>query len=163
MKDYEYTTYYDGVYTQVHTVEDCVRALLCRNEDKNDTIERLQNRVKELEDEHYKDKRIQEMSEQLKEMRAALVRGFSIEAEEAEAISAWKDKHDTVVHNNPRHYHGTIGGGYTYRFYPSSIGTVTECYCSGCHRKAFAEAGGDLDKYVALMRTWNASISFDDF
>lgn len=122
----------------------------------------LRTRIKELEDEHYKDKRLQELTEELNKVRADARRGFPISAKESEAISAWKAKHDTEKHNNPNQYHGCSGGGYTYKFYPTAIGTFSECICGVCHRKAFKEAAGDVDKYNELMKSWNAFINFDD-
>ena len=131
-------------------------------ESKERVIAQLRNRIKELEDKHYKDKRLQEMEEHLKEMRAAVTRGFPIEAKESEAIAAWKAKHDAEVHNNPKQYHGCSGGGYTYKFYPTAIGTFSECVCGACHNKAFREAAGDSVKYNELIKEWNGSINFDD-
>jgi hypothetical protein len=131
-------------------------------EHKENVIIQLRDRIKELEDEHYKDKRLQELTEELNKVRADARRGFSIEAKESEAIAAWKKEHDTKIHNNPNQYHGVSGGGYTYQFYPTGIGTFGECFCGACHRKAFKEAAGDVDKYSELMKSWNASISFDD-
>jgi hypothetical protein len=122
----------------------------------------LRDRIKELEDEYYKDIRLQELMEELDRVRADARRGFSIEAKESEGITAWKKEHDTKIHNNPNQYHGASGGGYTYEFYPTGIGTFGKCICGACHRKAFKEAAGDVDKYSELMKSWNASISFDD-
>lgn len=159
---FEYATHYNGEYTQVYPLEECFRAIACRDADKSKRIEYLEQQVKELKDEHYKDKRLQELTEELNKVRADARRGFPISTKEDEAISAWKAKHDTEKHNNPNQYHGCSGGGYTYKFYPTAIGTFGECICGACHRKAFKEAAGDVDKYSELMKSWNAFINFDD-
>ena len=120
---FEYATHYNGEYTQVYPLEECFRAIACRDADKSKRIEYLEQQVKELKDEHYKDKRLQEMSEKLEQVRADARRGFPLSVEESNAITAWKAKHDTLRHNNPKQYHGASGGGYSYEFYPTGIGT----------------------------------------
>ena len=159
---FDYATHYNGEYTQVYPLEECFRAIACRDADKSKRIEYLEQQVKELKDEHYKDKRLQELTEELNKVRADARRGFLISAKEDEAIAAWKKKHDTERHNNPQMYHGCSGGGYTYEFYPSGLGTFYKCVCSSCERKAFLEAAGDVKKYNTLLNEWNAFINFDD-
>jgi hypothetical protein len=99
----------------------------------------LRKRIKELEDEHYKDDALREMTLKLAQVRADARRGFSISEQEEQAISAWKREHEATVHPGKRY--GAIGGGYEYGFYPTSIGEIGNCYCSACRNKAIAEAG----------------------
>ena len=41
------------------------------------------------------------------------------------------------VHANPEGYHGASGGGFSYTFYPTGLGTT----CNQCKAKAIREAG----------------------
>lgn len=159
---FEYATYYNGEYTRVYPLEECFRAIACRDADKSERIEYLEQQVKELKDEHYKDKRLQELTEELNKVRADAHRGFSISAEESEAIAAWKAEHDTNEHGNPNQYHGTSGGGYNYEFYPTGIGTFSRCVCSSCSNRAFREAEGNIKKYETLLKQYKGIFEFDD-
>ena len=155
-----YGAYHNGEYIQVYALEDCLRAIECRDADKQKRINYLENQVKELQDEKYKDKELQKMQKELKETKEDLYRGFSITEEEEKNISNWKKEHDTKAHNNPSQHHGCIGGGYTYRFYPTSIGTIGECVCSRCSRKAMRNAAGDYDKYGKLLKIYDGIFTF---
>lgn len=129
-----YSTYYKGEYTDVLPVEDCVRAILCRNENNESIIQRLEAANKKLKDELYKDKELQDMKEQLEKMKKDYYRGFPITEKEMSAIKEWKKKHDEEVHgvrNDVPSYKRGRGGSYSYHFYPTSIGTsgVVRCHC----------------------------------
>ena len=159
------TGWYAGGVPVLNTeaaVDEYLEAIKVNLLKQKDTEDYLRKRIKELEDEHYKDDALREMTLKLAQVRADARRGFSISEQEEQAISAWKAKHDTLVHNNPRQYHGASGGGYTYKFYPSGLGTFGECVCSNCHGRAFREAAGDVKKFKELMKEWNATFSFDD-
>ena len=159
---FEYGTYYNGEYIQVYPLEECLKAIACRDADKSKRIEYLEQQVKELKDEHYKDKRLQELTEELNKVRADAHRGFSISAEESEAISAWKKKHDTEVHGNPNQYHGVSGGGYSYRFYPTGIGTIGQCVCSQCDRYAFVKSEGDPKRHHKILEERDGMFTFSE-
>jgi hypothetical protein len=159
---FNYATHYNGEYTQVYPLEECFRAIACRDADKSKRIEYLEQQVKELKDEHYKDKRLQELTEELNKVRADARRGFSISAEESEAIAAWKKKHDTEVHGNPKQYHGVSGGGYSYSFYLTGIGTIGRCVCSQCDRYAFVKSKGDPKKHYKLLEERDGMFTFSD-
>lgn len=131
-------------------------------EHKETIITQLRNYIKELEDEHYKDKKLQELTEELNKVRADARRGFSISEQEEKAISAWKKKHDTEVHDNPKQYHGASGGGYSYRFYPTGIGTIGQCVCSQCDRYAFIKSEGDPKKHYKLLEKRDGMLTFSE-
>jgi uncharacterized coiled-coil protein SlyX len=158
-----YYTHYNGQYTDVLPLEDCFRAIECRIADKNIRIEHLEQQVKELQNEHYKDEKIASLTEELKKVKEELSSGFGISKEDSKKIQEWKKNHDTTVHNNPKQFHGASGGGYTYRFYPTGIGTVASCICGACHRKAFIEAKGDLEVYHNLMKSFDGAFGFSEF
>lgn len=70
---------------------------------------------KQLE-EYSKDEEIRKLQEKNHEMYQKLLRGFSITEEEAKAIRKWQETHKDSG--------GAIGGGYTYEFTPTAIGTI---------------------------------------
>lgn len=83
-----------------------------------------------LHDEHYKDKKLQEMQEKLNTMQDDLIRGFSISSDELDAVKEWFDKHkgqDSTTEGKfvkyPKHYI------HHYIFTPTEIGTVGEVVC----------------------------------
>lgn len=105
-------------------------------------IERLRGRIKELEDEHWKDNELQSMKEQYDEMKKDYYRGFPISKEEKEKINAWINKHEKEKHPHsengfPRG--GAIGGCYSYIFVPTSIGVFGHIKCSCGEEFSFQE------------------------
>ena len=78
-----------------------------------------------------KDEEIQKLKEEIKELKTKKNKGmtFVIDEEETKAISEWIDKHIEEKHNGSR-YAGAIGGRFTYRFVPTSIGEIGEVVCS---------------------------------
>ena len=121
---HRYSTYYDGKYTDVLPVEDCVRAILCRNENNENIIKRLEEENKKLKDEVYKDNELQDLQNKLKKMNENYWRGFPITEEEHNKINAWMKKHEDEAHYGKNM-------GYSYHFYPTCLGTcgVIKCNC----------------------------------
>lgn len=102
-----------------------------------ETIERLEKENQELRDEHYKDAELSRMSEQLNYMRKANMNGFPITEEENEKIKQWQDQHLIKVHGLDTlekrvETEGAIGGRWTYKFIPTSIGTIGTVRCGAC-------------------------------
>ena len=132
----EYTTYYNGEYTQVYPLEKAVRAILCRNERNEDHIKRLQEENKKLKEERWKDDELQKMKAKLDQMTTDYYRGFPISENEWAAIKEWKEKHEAEVHGITTDEQrlraaGSIGGRYSYHFAPTSIGVsgIVRCGC----------------------------------
>ena len=160
-----YSGFYSGGIPVLNTDEDVNKYLetIKVNFTKQRKLETaLRTRIKELEDEHYKDKRLQELTEELNKVRADARRGFSIWEDESEAIAAWKKKHDTEVHDNPKQYHGASGGGYSYRFYPTGIGTLGQCVCLQCEKYALIKSEGDPKKYYKLLEECDGRFTFSE-
>lgn len=88
----------------------------------------LMEDLAKIKDEKYKDNEIQKMKHELETMREEYYRGFPISKEEDEKIKAFIKDH------NEKHgsYHGCIGGGYFYKFVPTSIGTSGSIVCNRC-------------------------------
>lgn len=141
---HRYSTYYKGEYTDVLPVEDCVRAIMCRNENNEDIIQRLEEENKKLKEEVWKDEELQDMKTKLEQMRADYHRGFAITESEKKRIDAWKEKHEEEVHgvrNDVPSYKRGRGGSYSYHFYPTSIGTSGVIKCSCGAEFEFCEVG----------------------
>lgn len=84
-----------------------------------------------LKSEQYKDEELSKMKAELEALQKETDLGFPITQEEHDAIDAWKRQHEDAKHGGYPAYFGAIGGGYTYKFTPTSIGTcgTVECAC----------------------------------
>lgn len=142
----EYTTYFNGEYTHVYDLDDCLRAIKCRNKDNEDTIEYLRKENKRLKEENYKDNELQKIKQQLERMKADYWRGFPITEKEEKAIEEWKKKHEEEVHGLTTDKmrlkaQGVSGGRYSYHFVPTTIGTSGVIRCSCGAEFEFQEIG----------------------
>ena len=125
-----------------------------------DRIDWLQKENKRLQEENYKDEELTKMKEEVKKSRDALCRGFAISEEETDAINKWKKEHDEKYH--PHRNYGTCGGGWTYMFESTGIGTFGSICCDRCRYKAMRDAKGDTDKYNKLLKEYDAEFTFQD-
>lgn len=132
----EYSTYYNGEWTHVYDLDECVKAIQCRNKDNEDRIKYLEEENRKLKEEYNKDEEIQKMQVEVKKMQKDIWRGFPISEEEKRAIDEWKERHDKEVHglctlDERLRAGGCIGGRYQYVFTPTSIGIsgVIRCHC----------------------------------
>ena len=135
--------------------------------------DRLREKVNYLESENYKDEELQKMKAQLEKIQEDYRRGFPITKEESDNINKWKKNHDATEHGNVDGYHGAIGGGYTYEFIPTSIGSFGTCYCSICKNKAMIAGatadtpaakknGFDKEVYNDYLEKHNGAFDFQD-
>lgn len=135
--------------------------------------DRLREKVNYLESENYKDEELQDMKAQLEKIQEDYRRGFSITKEESDNITKWKKNHDATEHGNVDGYHGAIGGGYTYEFIPTSIGSFGTCFCNICKNKAIIAGatantpaakknGFDKEVYNDYLEKHNGSFDFQD-
>ena len=101
--------------------QNIVNDLLKRLRQLELSVENLKKENAELKSEHYKDEQLSNMKDKLNKMEKEYYRGFPISKEEEIQINKFKDKY--------RHkYHGAIGGAFTYKFTPTSIGVVGEVF-----------------------------------
>ena len=111
----------DYEFTEVHPLDESLNSLKERFNDLVESNQSLQEKLKEIKDEKWADKRLQEMNEELEKMRREYYRGFPIRDEEQKKIDEWLVNH--------HHYGGAIGGTRTYEFSPTSIGTIGKIKC----------------------------------
>ena len=99
--------------------QNIVNDLLKRLRQLELSVENLKKENAELKSEHYKDEQLSNMKDKLNKMEKEYYRGFPISKEEATEINKFKDKYRNK-------YHGAIGGAFTYKFTPTSIGIAGE-------------------------------------
>lgn len=110
-----------------------------RYEMYEETVGRLQDKVRELQDEAYVDRRLGEMEQQLQDARRAMSRGFAITDDEWDDIHAWQQQHMMDEHgidiDRDHGYGGAIGGSWRFSFVPTSIGVIgtVSCFCGAEH------------------------------
>ena len=54
----EYSTYYNGEWTNVYDLDDCIRAIQCRNADNEKRIKYLEEENHKLKEEYNKDEEV---------------------------------------------------------------------------------------------------------
>ena len=108
-----------------------------------ETEEKRDKAVKQLE-EFNKDEEIIKLKKQLeqKEERIKNSQTFVILPEEVEAIKKWQKQHTKEKHGGSESA-GAIGGRYSFKFTPTSIGTFGTVICSCGEKFDFAD-GSDF-------------------
>ena len=126
-----------------------------------DVNNRLQKQVDELLNENWKDTKLQEIQQELNKVRADYNRGFHISEADDKKINQWILKHDEEIHHNYNHYHGASGGGFSYVFTPTGLGTIGTCFCDICRGRAIKEQPTGWRDYC--KREFDGFIEFGDF
>lgn len=131
----------DSNITSGFKKEDLINLKILRPFDLKGTFSDIENYVKMCEEQRHqalelvktwnKDEEIQKLKEQIKKMKESEKHSmtFVITPEENEEIHKWMDSHVKEKHNGS-YYAGAIGGMFTYKFLPTSIGEIGEVICS---------------------------------
>lgn len=119
----------DDVFNNVHKLKDYIVTL-------KDQRDRAWKELKE----YNKDSEIQKLQEEIKKLNYILSGGigFFITEDEQKKIDQWINDHTEYKHNGS-HYAGAIGGRYSYKFTPTSIGDIGEIICSCGDKYCFRE------------------------
>ena len=103
-------------------------------------IEDLENELKKVKDETYKDTEIKRMKEELDNIQSERFYGFDISREEYEKINSWKNDWFNRKRGG-NHYMGASGGGFTYKFVPTGLGTSGKIIATDGEEFVFQEIG----------------------
>jgi hypothetical protein len=163
-----YSTTYDGEFvlevpSSEADLEKTFRAVKAGYHDKDTRIKYLEQKVKELEDEKWKDVELQE----LKKKNEDYYRGFPISPDENEKLVHWQNEHTKNIHNavtleQVLRLEGVSGGRWVYEFTPTAIGTFGSCFCGSCRSRAIAESKGDMKAYHDLLKKYDAQFDFQE-
>ena len=99
--------------------QNIVNDLLKRLRQLELSVESLKKENAELKSEHYKDEQLSNMKDKLNKMEKDYYRGFPITENEKKQI-------DNFINKYRGKNFGAIGGAFTYKFTPTSIGIVGE-------------------------------------
>lgn len=102
---------------------------------KQDNIDRLDKRIKELESESYKDEELSKLKEEIERLNKLLNNGFHIDENTSANIDNWIKSHESEHGGD----HGCCGGKYSYIFIPTSIGVFASVKCSCGAKYDFSE------------------------
>lgn len=111
-----------------------IKELFHAEQARND---RLQAENERLHDEHYENKEIQKLTDEIAELRSRLGYSFRLDKADWDRIHEWQHAHMAEKHglDTPEkrlQAGGAIGGMWTFEFVPTSIGTVGTCRCGKC-------------------------------
>ena len=160
-----FTTLIDGKWIQVNSADEICEQIKNLELFYKDYNAEIKKENKKIKDDLYKDEVVKALVAERDSARSAMLNGFSITKEEWEAIEEWKTNHDRTIHKVPEgkyRYHGAIGGGFSYRFTPTSIGTFGCICCNSCEQRALSESWGDKKEYEELLKEYDAEFTFTD-
>lgn len=127
-----------GKFTSVVPLEESFESIRQHILSVERANEGLQDALEALRDEKWKDKELQHWKEVADNALDELHHGFGINQKEHDAIRAWMKEHEKNFHGG-NSYRGAIGGGYSYEFIPTSIGTIGNIRCSCGEQYCFRE------------------------
>ena len=132
MSDIKYIVRKNGKFLEVPPIKDLCEMLAEKFEREEHQIEYLKEKIKELEDNHWKDEQFKKSMNDLNERKKDLDRGFPISKEDYDKAIDWIEKHEEKYHSKrtPLPRGGAIGGSYTWEFTPTSIGVFGSVKCS---------------------------------
>lgn len=118
--DSRYGAYRDGKFVDVPPIDELCLTLKDKFMRQDEENERLRNENKKLKDGIFEKEEIARLKSDYEEMKADYLRGFPISKKEWEKVKEWQSKYSTKGV-------GAIGGIFTYKFTPTSIGVIGVC------------------------------------
>lgn len=125
----------DGKCLEIPSTEKLCDIITIKFDSLNKRIKYLENENKQLKDEAYSSSEMKTMKEELEQMEKDYYRGFPISEEENDKIQNWIHKHDEEKHHAKNledrlKLEGVSGGRFTYKFIPTTLGTIGYIRCS---------------------------------
>ena len=145
MDDIEHWIQKENKTIHILPIDDICEMLTEKFNSQKEIMKKLRKEIKELKDEKWKDRELQQMKAEMTKVKEEANLGFRISKEEYKAAIKWKANHEKRKHfqNSDRFYPrgGAIGGSYTWEFTPTSIGVfgTIKCSCGDCF--TFQEEG----------------------
>jgi hypothetical protein len=102
------------------------------------TNELLKEENEKLKSNVWADETMADLKNKYEVMWRAYYDGFPISIEEKKVLLEWIRSHEEDKHNGEL-YSGAVGGAYTYKFTPTSIGTIGEIECNCGEKFCFRE------------------------
>lgn len=133
MSDYRYSINAEGRFVEVPPIDELCVILKEKFNNEERRIKYLEEENKKLKDEFYQKEEVQKIRSKYEQMRLDYYRGFPISKEEQENIQKWEKEHIYTKHQS-KIIDGAIGGAFTYKFIPTSIGIIGTIEC-GCGDK----------------------------
>lgn len=115
--DHEYMASRDGRSVTVPTLDKLLLVIKDKVMRLQEEVEYWKNQYQTVSDEKFKDEELTRMKKELEEAKSRMHRGFDVTEDEWKAIHEWMEQFRDCDY-------GTIGGGFTYEFMPTGIGTV---------------------------------------
>lgn len=115
--DHEYMASREGHSITVPTLDKLLLIIKDKVMRLQEEVEYWKTKYQITSDEKFKDEELIRMKKELEEAKMRILRGFDITEEEHKAIYEWMEQF------RGRNY-GAIGGGFTYEFTPTGIGTI---------------------------------------
>lgn len=118
---------------QFESTENILQALREKFSRQEKEIERLRQENTKLKKGIWKEEEVDRLKHEYDRMKEDYYRGFPISKEEKAMIDEFMSQH--------KGYYGAIGGGFTYQFFPTSIGVSGAIIASNGDKLEFRELG----------------------
>ena len=126
-----------GILEQLKTAIDYK---LRESKNRHEIITSLEKQIKEMRDEAYKDKELQRLRDENDGLRKELNNSFLVSDDEQKKIDEWINEWFKTARKGNR-YMGAIGGGFTYSFMPTGLGTIGKVIAPDGKEFVFSEIG----------------------
>lgn len=139
--DFDYIKHYkniNGKIVEIPPIDEICEVLKDKFADQVKANNKLRKENDNLKSGIWAKEEMSKIKAQYNDMKERYFDGFPISKEEKESIRHWIDEHEYEKHGG-KLYGGAIGGAYTYKFTPTSIGIVGEVECNCGEKFCFRE------------------------